>query len=52
MAAKDRVKGQVSREVGQRDSTVTINIYLTAKKDSKGGLSRSKLSDYYYRDRR
>jgi hypothetical protein len=51
-AAKDRVEGQVSREVGQRDSTVAIDMYLAAKKDSKGGLSRSKLSDYYRRGRR
>jgi hypothetical protein len=46
-AAKDRVKGQVSREVGQRDITITIDIYLAAKKkDSKGELSRTKLLDY------
>jgi carbohydrate-binding DOMON domain-containing protein len=49
-AAKDRVKGQVSRGVGQRDITVTINIYLAAKKkDSKEGLSRTQLLDYYRR---
>ena len=52
-AAKDRVKGQVSRGVGERDSTIAINMYLAAKKrDSKGGLSRSKLLDYYRRGKR
>jgi hypothetical protein len=36
-AAKDRLKGQV-KGVGQRDITVTIDMYLaTKKKDSKGG---------------
>jgi hypothetical protein len=52
-AAKDRVKGQISRGVGQRDITVTINIYLAAKKkNSKGGLSRTKLLDYCRRGKR
>jgi hypothetical protein len=46
-ATKDRVEGQVSQGVGERDSTVAIDIYLAAKKkDSKGGLSRTKLLDY------
>jgi hypothetical protein len=55
-AAKDRVEGQVgqvSRGVGQRDSTVAIDMYLAAKKkDSKGGLSRTKLLDYCRRGKR
>jgi hypothetical protein len=52
-AAKDRVEGQVSRGVGQRDITVAIDMYLAAKKkDSKGGLSRAKLLDYCRRGKR
>jgi hypothetical protein len=52
-AAKDRVEGQVSRGVGQRDITVAIDMYLAAKKkDSKGGLSRTKLLDYCRRGKR
>jgi hypothetical protein len=51
-AAKDRAEGQVSRGVGQRDITVAIDIYLAAKKDSKGELSRTKLLDYCRRGKR
>jgi hypothetical protein len=52
-AAKDRVEGQTGREVGQRDITVAIDMYFAAKKkDSKGGLSRTKLSDYCRRGKR
>jgi hypothetical protein len=48
-AAKDRVKGQVR----QRDIIVAIDMYLVAKKkDSKGGLSRTKLLDYCRRGKR
>jgi hypothetical protein len=32
VAANDRIEGQVSQEVGQRDITVAINMYLAAKK--------------------
>lgn len=52
-AAKDRVEGQVSRGVGQRDITVAVDMYLAAKKKgSKGGLSRIKLLDYCGRGKR
>ena len=50
-AAKDRVEGQVSRGVEQRDITIAIDIYLAAK-DSKGGLSRTKLLNYCRRGKR
>jgi hypothetical protein len=52
-AAKDRVKGQVSREVGQRGISVAINMYLKAKeKISKEKFSRQKLLDYSRRGKR
>ena len=51
-ATKDRVEGQVCREPGQRDITVAIDMYLAAKKISGGGLSRTKLLDYYRRGKR
>jgi hypothetical protein len=35
-AANDRVEGKASREVGKCHITVAIDIYLAAKKDSKG----------------
>ena len=52
VAAKDRVGGQVNREPGQRDITVAIDLYLAAKKNSKGGLSRGKLLDCHRRGKR
>jgi hypothetical protein len=52
-ATKDRVEGQVSQGLGQRDITVAIDMYLAAKKKiSKGGLSRKKLLDYCRRGKR
>jgi hypothetical protein len=52
-AAKDRVEGQLSRGVGQRDITVAIDMYLAAKKKvSRSSLSRTKLLDYCRRGKR
>ncbi len=49
---KDRVEGHVTWEAGYCDITITIDIYLEVKKILRGGLSRSKLLDYYHRGRR
>ncbi len=52
-ATKDRVEGQVSREAGQRDISVAINMYLKAKeKMSQEKFSRQKLLDYSRRGKR
>lgn len=53
VAAKDRVEGQATRGVGQRNITIAMDMFLTAKKNiSKGGFSRKKLSDYCRRRKR
>ncbi|KAF4630623.1 hypothetical protein G7Y89_g7516 [Cudoniella acicularis] len=51
-AANDRVEGQVNLGVGKRDITVAVNMYLAAKKVSKGRISRTRLLDYYRRGKR
>ncbi|KAI9769849.1 MAG: hypothetical protein M1840_003843 [Geoglossum simile] len=52
-AATDRVQGKVSRQVGQRDASVAIDMYLQAKRKISGEeLKRSKLLGYYRTGRR
>ena len=53
VAAADRVQGKASRNVGQRDASVAIDIYLREKrKVSSEEIKRSRLSGYCRSGRR
>ena len=53
VAAADRVQGKASRNVGQRDASVAIDMYLKAKRKASGEqLKRSRLLGYCRTGRR